>query len=336
MRLATIDVGTNTAQLLVADCGLEDGLTPRHTAEVYVRLGEGVDASGRIRPAAQERLLRALRQLQATATEQGAEHVIVGATSASRDAANRADVAAAVRDATGLDYDVLSGEQEAVWSYVGARSAFPDLVGPALVLDIGGGSTECILGDALPTLGDAAVAEEASDTALDAPRAPSPAQAVRQRQSLDVGTVRLTERCFEAQPPSGRAIQAAQTDIDAALGRIAWPVPRETALIGTAGTVVALALANAGPEATWDQLSDADRTLPADAIRRWREWLLQATVDEVRALHPDAMAGRADVFPVGILLLDRVMQRFGFDICRVSPRDLRYGLAYRFLYRHAH
>ena len=186
MRLATIDVGTNTAQLLVVETG-EEGLRRIHAAERVVRLGEGVDARGRIGEDAQARLLEALRAHEAAARSHGADRVVAAGTSALRDAANRTAVLDAVRAETGLTIDLLSGEQEAAWSFAAACGAIDSLAGPCLVVDVGGGSTELVAG---------------RDPAAHAPRY---VDAITGRASLDVGCVRLTERCFSSLPPAADA-----------------------------------------------------------------------------------------------------------------------------------
>jgi exopolyphosphatase/guanosine-5'-triphosphate,3'-diphosphate pyrophosphatase len=239
-----------------------------------------------------------------------------------RDAANRDAVQAAVRDATGLEVEVIAGATEAVWSYAAARSAFPALTGRAAVLDIGGGSTEVIVGDGLPA---------------GAPPA-AHAGAVAFRHSFDLGCIRLTERCFTSQPPApGEGAAAARLIADAfasdAFAAERLPLGPDVPLIGTAGTLTALALADAGPDAAWDALDADARTLDAATVHRWRTRLLAMTEAEVRALHPAAMAGRADVFPVGVLLTDVLMQRHGLPRVHVSARDLRWGLALRALGR---
>jgi exopolyphosphatase/guanosine-5'-triphosphate,3'-diphosphate pyrophosphatase len=315
MRFATIDVGTNTAQLLVVE-HTGDGLRRMHDVERFVRLGEGVDARGRIGEAAQKRLLSVLREHVATAADYDAEVAVVGATSAMRDAANREDVCRAVREEVGLAVDVLTGEEEATWSFAAACAPFDDLQGEVLVVDVGGGSTELVAG---------------RDPAG---QYPDVAAAITGHASLDVGCIRLTERCFDAQPPSAAAVRAADAAITDALASAALDVRPGAVLVGTAGTATALALVDAGPDSSEALLREAGptgagTTLSAADVRGWRERLLQLSVDEIRALHPAAMEGRADVFPVGVMLLDRILRHFRLDACRVSPYELRYGLALR-------
>lgn len=312
VRLATIDVGTNTAQLLVVEA---DGTALRrlHAVERFVRLGEGVDAQGRIGTAAQDRLLDALRAHVRTACEQGADRVVAAGTSALRDAANRTAVLDAVRDALGLEIEILSGPAEAAWSFAAACAAFDDLTGPCLVVDIGGGSTELIAGQ---------------NPSAHHPRS---VDAITARTSLDVGCVRLTERCFSSQPPPADEIERAGRLIDAALRNAALDAGPDPTLVGTAGTATALALVHTGPDSTWDALHGGGFSLSRRDVRGWRERLLRLNVDAIRALHPAAMEGRADVFPVGVLLLDRVLSHYDRDAVRVSPYELRHGLALRWL-----
>lgn len=317
MRIAAIDVGTNTAQLLVADV-VDGAIHRKHVAERFVRLGEGVDATGRIGTAALDRLRATLSEHRSTAETLGAETFVVGATSASRDAANREEVVRVVREETGLPYEILSGDEEATWSFAAACAPFDDLTGDCLVVDVGGGSTELVGG---------------TDPSRHAPHAE---RAIRQRVSLDIGCIRLTERCFPSQPPDARAVTVADTAIrnaldatpDLVLDGAAPPV-----VIGTAGTATALAHVVAGPESRFDPLNGTGTTLSAERIRHWRDVVLRCSIDEIRALHPEAMEGRADVFPVGVMILEAVLRHVGAQALRVSPYELRHGLLLRYLAR---
>ena len=317
MRLATIDVGTNTAQLLVVDAAA--GLQRVADVERFVRLGEGVDARRQIGEAAQERLLRALREHIATAQGYGAEEVVAVATSAMRDAANRAALCRRIQDELGLSVEVLSGNDEATWSFAAACAPFDDLTGDVLVVDVGGGSTELVVGHD------------------PAGHRPDIEAAITARASLDVGCVRLTERCFDAHPPSDAAVREADAAIEEALAAVDLAVGQDAVLVGTAGTATALAQVHAGPDSREADLrrrvveQGTTLTLTATDIRSWRERLLEKTVEEIRALHPEAMDGRADVFSVGVMLLDHILRHTGLETCRVSPHELRYGIALRAL-----
>ncbi|MFB6098860.1 MAG: exopolyphosphatase [Salinibacter sp.] len=312
MRLATIDIGTNTAQLLVAE---HDGTTLRrlHVAERFVRLGEGVDARNRIGRDAQARLLDTLGEHLRVARKHDVDAVVAAGTSALRDATNRTEILATVRDRLGLSIELLSGFDEAAWSFAAACAAFDDLAGPCLVVDIGGGSTELVVGT------------------NPSRHFPSYPEAIADRSSLNVGCVRLTERCFSSQPPSAEAVDTVEQIIDESLSLHPLDIGPSPTLIGTAGTATALALVHTGPESTWDALHGGRFSLSHEDVRHWRNRLLRLSVDEIRALHPDAMAGRADVFSVGVLLLDRIMDHYDRDTCHVSPYELRHGLALRAL-----
>ncbi|MDX1548002.1 MAG: exopolyphosphatase, partial [Rhodothermales bacterium] len=291
-----------TALLLVARARPDGTLEVVHEVERFVRLGEGVDASGEIREAALHRLVAALRAHREQAARWGAERVVVAGTSASRDAANRALLVQTVREQVGLDYEILSGEAEARWTYLGARSAFPTLQGPATMIDIGGGSTEIVEGSA---------------------------SGPEREWSLDVGSVRLTERCFGAAPPGAEAVAEAERLVHDALGTAGVSISSSAPFLGAAGTLTALALLHHGAS-HWAEL-DAPVVLGAADVEAWRARLLARSTDAVHALGPAVMAGRADVFPAGVLILDVVLRRYGIRACRVSPRGLRHGLALRAL-----
>jgi len=312
MPFATIDVGTNTAQLLVVECG--DGTLHRvHAAERFVRLGEGVDASGRIDEAAQDRLLTTLDEHKQAAQAYGAEQIVVVGTSALRDASNRQAVLDHVNQTLGLCIEVLSGPAEAAWSFAAACAAFDDLTESCLVVDVGGGSTELVVGH---------------DSSVHSPNYPS---AIVNRASLDVGCVRLTERCFDEQPPSSAAVNAAIHLIDETLSNAAIDAGQDPTVIGTAGTATALALVHLGPESTWDALHGDGFELTHSDVQHWCEKLLSLPVDDILELHPDVMTGRADVFSIGVLLLDRILTHYSQERIRVSPYELRHGLALRTL-----
>lgn len=293
-RIATIDVGTNTALLLVAAVTPGGRLESVYEEERFVRLGEGVDAARRLRPEAVDRVLAALADYRAAAERYGAEVVAVGGTSASRDAANRDELIERVRDELGLDYEIVSGPEEARWAFAGACSAFPDL-DEACVLDVGGGSSELAAGPAR--------------------------NGPRHRASLDVGAIRLTERCFPTVPPPPEAVAAAEALVAEQLASVDFGcgVP----LVGAAGTVSALARL-AAPDDPW-------RELDRETVEAWRDRLLTMTPGAVRALDPAILTGREDVFAAGVLIVAAVMRHLDAPTLRPSPRGLRHGLALRWL-----
>ncbi|HXK05756.1 MAG TPA: Ppx/GppA phosphatase family protein [Verrucomicrobiae bacterium] len=303
MTIATVDIGTNTVFLLVAGIADDGGVTPLYELKRIVRVGEGVDATGRVGAAAVRRLCDALADFKRLAQEHGAARVIVGATSASRDARNQAELIAEVRRETGLDYEILSGEAEAKWAFRGAISVLTDVEGTCAVLDIGGGSTEIVVGDS--------------------------AGEITYHRSLNIGALRLTERFFSTLPPARAEVGRAEDLIARLLDEAACPLDHASPLIGSGETTATLALVRAGLPC-WDALGASMVDLEADEVHDWRGRLLQLTADEVLALNPAVLKDRADVFPASVLILDAVMQRFGIPVCKVSPRGLRHGLALRF------
>ena len=319
MRVAAIDVGTNTAKMVVAE-RRGDALRPVFEDRVFIRLGEGVDAGRHVSEAALVRLCDALVRLQDGARAHGATTILAGGTSATRDAANRDEIVARVHAATGLDFAVVSGLEEAALSYLGATSALPGLTGPCTVIDIGGGSTE-LVGGTRPRAGEAASAADAA--------APF-GVAFDYRASLDVGSVRLTERCFTSQPPRpGEEVAAAEL-VRAALGASGVPRDPDRPLVGAAGTTGSLARLHVGFR-KWKDVRGADLRITREEVTEWRRRLAALTFEETLALAPDVMHGRADIFHAGLVVLDEAMAHLGVPDVRISPRGLRHGVALRAL-----
>ncbi len=301
MILATVDVGSNTAKLLVADGDVAARtFEPLYEERRHVRLGEGVDASGSVTQAALDRLLEALAAFDHTARELGAGELTIGATSASRDATNIAEIQAAVRQRIGADYAVIAGVDEARLSLLGALSALSHVDGPAVVIDIGGGSTEL-----------AGATDRASELSVCV--------------SLNVGSVRLTERCFTAQPPAASEVESARQVIRAAIAAADLPYLTGYTLVGAAGTTGALARLHAGFDSWEDAPSDPIR-LSREEVRSWTNRLVGLSYDQTLALNPRIMSSRADIIAAGVLILDTAMDVLGFDALTISPRGLRHGL----------
>ena len=156
-------------------------------------------------------------------------------------------------------------------------------------------------------------------------------EAISFRHSFNIGTVRLTERFFAQLPPSSGAVERAETFIRQQIETVAIPIDGAMPVLGNSGTAMALALVNAGPESAWADLDADQHILSAADVRHWRERLLGCSTAEVMALHPQAMQGRADVFPMGVLILDVLLRAFGSEAFRVSPYQLRHGLLLRHL-----
>jgi len=310
-RVAAIDCGTNSIRLLVADVPADGAHTDVLRRMEVVRLGQGVDATGRLAPEAIERTRLVLAEYTAQLRELGAERVRMVATSASRDAANRADFEAMVTETLGQLPDVVPGVEEAELSFLGATASLaaaaraqgaPPPRPPFLVVDIGGGSTEFVLGDAA---------------------------GVRAARSVDVGCVRLTERHLRSDPPPPDEVQAAEADVRAALELVAADVPVADAatLVGLAGSVTTVAALALGLPA-YDADAIHGSRIPVAAVRSVTAGLLTAT-REKRAASPVMHPGRVDVIGAGSLVLRVIMDAFDVEEIVVSEHDILDGIAIR-------
>jgi len=309
-RVAAIDCGTNSIRLLVADVTPETGeLVDLDRRMTIVRLGQGVDRTGRLAPEALERTFAACREYAAVIKEHGAEKVRFVATSASRDAENRDEFVQGVLGILGVEPEVVSGDEEAVFSFTGATKELTgraDLATPYLVVDIGGGSTEFVVGDT----------------------------GVRGARSVDVGCVRMTERHLVhdgvvTDPPAEEQIAAMRADIEAALDLAESSVPLREArtLVGLAGSVTTLsAIAQDLPG--YDSAAIHHSRISYDKVRELTEWLLRSTHAE-RAAIPSMHPGRVDVIGAGALVLLAIMERVGAREVVVSEHDILDGIAFK-------
>ncbi|MCX5449633.1 MULTISPECIES: Ppx/GppA phosphatase family protein [Streptomyces] len=324
-RVAAIDCGTNSIRLLVADADPATGeLKDLDRRMQIVRLGQGVDRTGRLAPEALERTFAACREYAAVIKGLGAEQVRFVATSASRDAENRDDFVRGVVDILGVEPEVITGDQEAEFSFNGATKELTgraDLERPFLVVDIGGGSTEFVLGDAHPS-----------------PTATLPGDATRRTsyraaRSVDVGCVRMTERHLVhegeiSDPPSPGQIAAIKADVAAALDRAEETVPlREAAtLVGLAGSVTTVA-AIALDLNQYDSEAIHHSRIPLAKVREITDRLVSSTHAE-RAAIPVMHPGRVDVIAAGALVLLSIMERVGAGEVVVSEHDILDGIAW--------
>lgn len=298
MRVAAIDCGTNSVRLLVAEA--DDGrLRELHRQTRIVRLGQGVDRTGVLAPEALARTRAALADYAVVIGELGAQRVRLVATSATRDAANRDEFTAMVRATLGVDAEVVSGTEEAALSFAGAVEGLPAAPRPLLLADIGGGSTELVLGTA------------------DGMRA----------HSMNVGAVRMTERHLHDDPPTGEQVTAAIADVRSALDAAARDVALDTpaALVGVAGTVTTVAaLALELPR--YDSARVHGSVLSVVAVHDVTDRLLAMTHDQRRAqavIDP----GRVDVIVGGALVLRTLVERLGVPELVVSEHDILDGIA---------
>lgn len=320
MRVAAIDCGTNAIRLLIAEAGGDSpaGLSVssgqskvigplREITRVMqiVRLGEGVDATGRFTDAALERTLAACRDYARLIAQHGVERLRFIATSASRDAANRDDFIRGVSTILGVAPEVISGHEEAHLSFRGALSGVADPTLPVLVVDIGGGSTEFVLGPAAPIAGASPVSS----------------------CSVDIGCVRITERHLHSDPPTPGEIARTVADIDRAIDLACETVPVEQAqtLIGLAGSVTTVAAISLGLAAYDPMAIHGSRISAADVSRVTRDLLAMTRHEraELGVMHP----GRVDVIGGGALILDRILLRLDEPTVVASESDILDGIA---------
>ena len=298
VRVAVADVGTNSTRLLVAD--VVDGLVAEVERLLEItRLGEGVDARGELSPAARERVLRCLRSFAGTARELGAQRLLAVATSAVRDAADRDAFLAAVA-ATGFEPRLLSGDEEAAATFAGVTSSRSEPTQGTLVVDVGGGSTEVVIG------GDDG--------------------AVAWARSFDAGCVRMTERFLGEDAVEPLALERCL----AALRRMLVEVPEEvvelvTDGIGVAGTVTTAAALDLGL-AAYDPARIHGHRVSRRTVLDWQRRLGAMPLEErrgVRALEP----ARAPVIVGGLVTLGAFMDCFGLLQVEASERDILHGTA---------
>ena len=295
---AAIDCGTNSTRLLVVGPG-DEALA----REIRItRLGEGVDEHHRLAGAAIERTLDVLREYRAVMDARHVERARLVATSAVRDAANREEFLEAAGHAAGVVAELLTGTEEGALAYRGAVGGLGPGAGDDVVVDVGGGSTELVA------------------AAGGQPRV----------ISLDIGCVRLTERCFLHDPPLPEEVADAAHSVDDALAhaeRALLELRRRGSgrrLIGLAGTVATLSMLEQGL-AAYQRERVHGSVLTLACVERWCEVLAgESSAD--RLTRPGLMPGREDVILAGALVLRQVMRRFGFERCVVSEADILDGL----------
>jgi exopolyphosphatase / guanosine-5'-triphosphate,3'-diphosphate pyrophosphatase len=300
-RVAAIDCGTNSIRLLIAEPDGSGGLKDLERRLEVVRLGQGVDATGEFHPDALKRTFAAVDQYVELIKKWDipAEHVHFVATSATRDVMNRDTFFAGIKERLGVLPDVISGETEARLSFNGALSRVIPGGEPVLVMDIGGGSTELITGSA--------------------------AGAMHSAISLDVGSVRITERFLRQNPVADVDLARAAAYVDGLLAGSGVDFGSIGAWIGVAGTVTTLA-------GVYLELEQYDRervhgaVIPLPAVEELLHRLATLTVDEIRAL-PSMHPGRADVITGGALVEARIAARLKVQDLIVSESDILDGIA---------
>jgi exopolyphosphatase/guanosine-5'-triphosphate,3'-diphosphate pyrophosphatase len=299
MRVAAIDCGTNSIRLLIADI---DGNNFREVVRdmEIVRLGQGVDETGQFHPDAIARTLAAVDKFAAEIAKRGVEKIRFCATSATRDATNRHLFVDGVRERLGIELEVISGDEEAALSFAGAIKDLNPSNGPFLVVDIGGGSTEFVFGTST----------------------------VEAARSVNIGCVRMTERHFASDPATPEQIEAARSDIQAAIAQAAAVVPITqaktlVAVAGTATTVAAAALDL--PE--YDRYAIHLSRISAQQTHDAATMFATSTREQRLALgymHP----GRVDVIAAGSLVLSEIMKATGASEFVASESDILDGMAF--------
>lgn len=295
MKVAAIDCGTNSIRLLIAH--KEGGaMVDDHRLMEVVRLGEGVDRTGEFAPAALERTFAATKKYAEIIKREGVDQMRFCATSASRDARNREVFIDGVMEILGVAPEVIPGEEEARLSFLGATSGRND--GPFLVVDIGGGSTEFVVGS------------EKVEAAI----------------SVDIGCVRMTERHMSSDPITASEIAAATSDIDQAITRAAEVVPMRSAktLIAVAGTATTIAAAALNLTSYQPNVIHGSR-IPLKDVQRINEQFLSMTRSQ-RAELPYMHPGRVDVIAAGSLVLRRILERGNFEAFVASEHDILDGI----------
>ncbi|MFF0264557.1 exopolyphosphatase [Kribbella sp. NPDC004536] len=296
VRVAAVDCGTNSIRLLIAD--LVDGeLVEVDRRMTIVRLGQGVDATGAFAPEALERVFKATEDFAAVVQSQAVGRIRFVATSAARDVTNRDAFLNGIEDRLGVRPEIITGQEEAELSFRGATTAL-DLPQPYLVADIGGGSTELILGDRTGVIA---------------------------AESLDIGSVRLTERHITTDPTTPAELAAIVKDVDALLDHTTVPLAEARALIGVAGTSTTVAAVALGlPQ--YDRAAVHHARLTTDQLRAATGWLTTSTRADraaVRSIHP----GRVDVIGAGAVILQRLVDRLPVRDVLVSEHDILDGVA---------
>lgn len=299
---AAVDIGTNSTLLVIAGY---DGnrFHPVYNAAEITRLGQAVDSSGELHPDAMERTLAVLHQYTEICRDHSVETVAVGGTSALRDAANGEDFLRRIQNEIGWTVQILTGDDEARLIYLATGYEFDDLDTELLVVDIGGGSTEFIAG------------VDGNITFL---------------RSLDIGTVRFTEKYLNTDPPDSeklaRSREVIRGELHAQLADLRLSA-METTLIGVAGTVTTLLAVEKGLT-EYDPGKIHRKVLTDEAIDELLTLFCSMPLDERKDL-PGLQPQRADVIIMGTVILQEVMRNHGFTRLLVSDRGVRYGLLYK-------
>ena len=304
-RTACIDVGTNTALLLVADLDPQSGrILPVEHRQTIVRLGQKVDEGRVIRREALDRLMDCLSAYRTLCDSLGVLNIVAAGTSALRDASNRDEIIDEVRKTTGIEIRCISGKDEAELTFFGAVAGMTDVPEPFSVIDIGGGSTEVIMGTN---------------------------SGVSRSVSMNIGSVRMTERFLSSLPPSNAEFEAARQEINRQLTTNLSPFfAARREVFGVAGTLTTIAQVSMG-ELRFSAEKVQGYRLGYDQVHCLLERLRTMSLPEIAAL--GIPEGRADVITMGTLILHQFMRLLGVGTVTVSIQGLRFGMAQQELQR---
>jgi exopolyphosphatase/guanosine-5'-triphosphate,3'-diphosphate pyrophosphatase len=300
MRIASLDIGTNTILLLVADCSTQGIERILHDEQVIARLGKGVDAD---RTITHETFLRAesfLKTYKQTCDALSVDRIVAVGTSALRDAKNSKEFCDYIKERAGIPIEIITGEEEARWTYRGGISEFSGRAEYFSVLDIGGGSTEIITGNN---------------------------QEIESKISIDIGSVRITERILKGSPPEDSAIMEAHEFIRQQMPKTIAETITSTFAVGVAGTLTTLA-------ALHQQLPQYDPTKVSNYSLQYEDvcamfgLLKDKSLEQIRR-YPQISPGREDIILAGIMILMGYMEATHLQSITVSDRGLRYGILYR-------
>ena len=300
MRISSIDIGTNTILLLIAETDATSIVRVLHDEQVIARLGKGVDHNRIINQETFKRAADFLRSYGDTSARFGAERIFAVGTSALRDASNKQEFCDFIRRTAGISIEILSGEEEAEWTCRGAVVGIDTGDGSFTVLDIGGGSTEIV----------SAVGGRILNSI-----------------SLDIGCVRITERLLRASPPTDQEIASSRDFIRRQIQEVDFVRGGITNAVGVAGTVTTLAAMRL-QLAKYDPARVHGYELGYDDIQRSFDLLKGKTLDEIKSI-PQITSGRADILLAGVMILLEFLDAAGIKKITVSDRGLRYGVLLR-------
>ncbi|MBI5473379.1 MAG: Ppx/GppA family phosphatase [Ignavibacteriae bacterium] len=299
MNLASIDIGTNTVLLLIAEVDGKGTITPIVYEQRVPRLGKGVDASRNLNAEAMQRVVDVLQEYRSLIERHNVERTIVFGTSAVRDASNKQEFAELIHSTTGLELEILTGNDEALWTFRGAISGIPNLT-KATVIDIGGGSTEITVGDE---------------------------REIFSSVSLNVGSVRLTERFFKHDPPTPMELENAIAFTEDEIAKAARFDFKGSTLVGVAGTATSLAVLAQGLK-SFSIGAVTNYSVGKETVSHLFRTLQVMASHEILSLS-SVMEGRSDVITAGALIAREIMEHFGFESMVVSERGVRYGIVIR-------